>query len=108
MNVEVIHEPPQQPSIESGFRQRLRQWEKEHAEAYVMTPAPKESNLRRGDVLNNTTRPQPGLFQIEGEEDDFEDFNMAKPIFDRGELVDVGSKRTFLLPGDLVELLYVI
>ncbi|KAE9381327.1 RNB-domain-containing protein [Stipitochalara longipes BDJ] len=30
---------------------------------------------------------------------------MAIPIFDRGELVDLGSKRTFLLPGDLVELL---
>jgi hypothetical protein len=74
-----------------------------------MAPVPKETNVRRGDVLNNTTRPQPGVFQIEGEEeDDYEDFNMAAPIFDRGELVDVGSKRTFLLPGDLVELLYVI
>jgi hypothetical protein len=70
-----------------------------------MAPMPKESNLRSGDVLNNTTRPQPGVFQIEGEEDEYEDINMSTPIFDRGEMVDVGSKRTFLLPGDLVELL---
>jgi hypothetical protein len=73
-----------------------------------MTPLPKESNVRRGAVLNNTTRPQPGSFQIEGEEDEDDDFNLAAPIFDRDELVDVGNRRTFLLPGDLVELLYVI
>lgn len=73
-----------------------------------MAPAPKESNMRKGDVLNNTTRPQPGSFQIEGDEDEFEDYNTGTQIFDRGELVDVGSARIFFLPGDLVELLYVI
>ncbi len=56
------------------------------------------------DVRNTTTRPQPGLFQVE--KDDPEDVDMTISGFDREDLVDVGSRRTFLRPGDLVELLY--
>jgi hypothetical protein len=73
-----------------------------------MATPPKESTIRKSGVLNNVTRPQAGDFQLEGDEDEYEDGNMLTPIFDRGEMVDVGSKRTFLLPGDLVELLYVV
>jgi hypothetical protein len=73
-----------------------------------MAPQPKESNIRKGDVLNNGLRPQLGDFRLEGDEDEYDDGSMHAPIFDRGEMVDVGSKRTFLLPGDLVELLYVV
>lgn len=73
-----------------------------------MAAPPKESTIRKSGVLNNVTRPQAGDFQLEGDEDEYEDGNMLRPIFDRGEMVDVGSKRTFLLPGDLVELLYVV
>ena len=107
-NIDTAPEPPPLPPINSSLRDRLREWEKEHAASYVMAPVPRETNLGKGAVLNNTTRPQPGSFQIEGEEDDYDDSNMAAPLFDRGELVDVGNRRTFLLPGDMVELLYVI
>jgi hypothetical protein len=109
----IIEVAPEQPlpeiaSTGSSFRDRLRKWEIEHAAEYVMAPVPKESNIRQGEVLNNVTRPQPGDFRLEGDEDEYEDGNVHAPIFDRGEMVDVGSKRTFLLPGDLVELLYVV
>lgn len=98
--------PPEIPSTGSSIRDRLRKWELEHAADYVMAQAPKEGTIRKGDVVNSTTRPQLGFFEVEAdEEDDFEDAKMATAIFDRGEMVDVGSKRTFLLPGDLVELL---
>lgn len=58
-------------------------------------------------MSNNNTRPQPGDFRVE-EDDDPDELDMPDLIFDRGDLVDVGSRRTFLLAGDLVELLYVL
>jgi len=67
-----------------------------------MAPEPKD-RPKKGDVSNNNTRPQPGDFRVE-EDDDADELDL---IFDRGDLVDVGSRRTFLLAGDLVELLYV-
>lgn len=33
-------------------------------------------------------------------------FEFSQPFFDKGELVDFGNQRTFLLRGDLVELRY--
>jgi hypothetical protein len=106
-NIDPAPEPPPLPPINSTLRDRLREWEKEHAASYVMAPMVRETNLSKGAVLNNTTRPQPGSFEIEEEEDEYDNSYMAAPLFDRGELVDVGNQRTFLLPGDMVELLYV-
>lgn len=70
-----------------------------------MAPEPKD-RPKKGDVSNNNTRPQPGDFRVE-EDDDADELDMPDLIFDRGDLVDVGSRRAFLLAGDLVELLYV-
>jgi hypothetical protein len=106
-SLDLASEPPPSeiPSTSPSLRDRLRQWELEHAANYVMSPEPKLDRLKKGDVVNDTTRPQVGRFEVEGDENDFEDPSVPAPIFDRGEMVDVGSKRTFLLPGDLVELL---
>lgn len=50
-----------------------------------------------------TTRPQDGVFEVE--KDNEEEMDFETPIFVHGELVDVGNRRMFLLPGDLVVLL---
>ncbi len=105
--MEAIPEPAPIEVASAGlsFRERLRQWEIDHAESFPVIPQVKE--IASSDVLNNTTRPQVGEFQVEREQDDLEDDDMTTAGFRLGDLVDVGSKRSFLLPGDLVELLYV-
>ena len=55
------------------------------------------------DVLNNLTRTNDGDFRIEPDEEEAEN-DAPSMVYD--ELVDVGDRRLFLLPGDLVELRY--
>jgi hypothetical protein len=106
--VDVALDPPpiQVPSSGPSFRERLRQWENDHASTFKISPEPRDKP-RKGDVSNTTIRPQAGDFRVEGEEEDGNDLDMTELIFDRGGMVDVGNSRTFLLAGDLVELLYV-
>jgi hypothetical protein len=98
--------PIEVPSTAPSIRERLRQWEIEHADAFQAIPPPSYI-VNSGDVLNSATRPQPGEFQVETEEDEVEEGDAYTSAFYSRGMVDVGSKRTFLLPGDLVELLYV-
>jgi hypothetical protein len=93
--------------LQLSFRERLRKWEAENAASYVLPRANAADSIRPGDVVNNLTRPQGGEFQVAPDEVQTEDGSGRAPVFDRDELVDVGNNRTFLLPGDLVELMYV-
>ena len=60
-------------------------------------------NAELGVVLNNLTRTNDGDFRIELDKEHIE--NDGPSLF-YDELVDVGDRRAFLLPGDLVELRY--
>lgn len=92
------------PSNKPGIRHRLRQWEAENAATYVPTMLTVDAP-QPGAIHNSLTRSQSGDFRAddEGGESDV----LPEQIFDQDGLVDVGSKRSFLLPGDLVELSYV-
>lgn len=55
-----------------------------------------------GGVMNSSTG-QSGM-DLETSDDERIDLEDNASVFEQDDLVDVGAKRTFLLPGDLVEL----
>jgi hypothetical protein len=88
--------------IESDIRKRLRQWEIENRGTYVPLETINETKGIFGGVLNSSTG-QAGM-DLESNNDERADEEDNASVFEQDELVDVGTKRTFLLPGDLVEL----
>ncbi|TVY73389.1 Mitochondrial protein cyt-4 [Lachnellula suecica] len=87
--------------IDTDIRRQLRQWEKENAGSFVPVQMPSENLDRMGGIVNNGQH-QDQFVDIDS--DPSRDDGDYMPLFERDELVDVGAKRTFLLPGDLVEL----
>lgn len=88
--------------IETDIRQRLRQWEIENAGSYIPLEMINETKGILGGVLNSSTS-QSGI-DLESNNDESRDEDDTASVFEQDELVDVGTKRTFLIPGDLVEL----
>ncbi|CAD6448035.1 1353846e-dc6b-43b6-9319-69fe45749672 [Sclerotinia trifoliorum] len=82
------------------IRERLRAWEAENASQYV--PVTINDNASPGTVENSSSRIQDIKFEIDDEEDVVND-DIHNVGFD--DLVDVGSRRGFLIPGDLVEVI---
>lgn len=84
------------------MKERLRQWEVENAATYTLPPDLAEIG-DQGGILNDLTRTNDGDYRValdkfeQGTEDDTLTIRLD-------EMVDVGDKRGFLLPGDLVEL----
>jgi hypothetical protein len=90
---------PSKPNI----RERLRLWEEENKISSVPFQDPFTPKFRPGEVVNSSFRGN-AEFILEPDAVDTGDTDRLGPVFDKNELVDVGSSRTFLLPGDLVEL----
>lgn len=93
--------------FKSDIRERLRQWELENVVSLnpmldlYSKPVP-------GQVLNTGIHSQTNDFYVvnlEKEEDDMEDGG-GFTTFEH-DLVDVGLRRNFLMPGDMVEIVYV-
>lgn len=82
------------------IRERLRAWEAENASQYV--PVTINDNALPGTMENSSSRIQDTKFEIDDEEDVVDD-DIHNVGFD--DLVDVGSRRGFLIPGDLVEVI---
>lgn len=60
--------------------------------------------MRKEEGLGDTTNPtNSSLVDIDPDTASIDEEKYSQ-VFERDELVDVGLKRTFLLPGDLVEL----
>jgi hypothetical protein len=73
----------------------LKQWEAENASTFFLP-------------LDIRDAPKPGAIQNPMDRDDSVKLDSSEAIeemFDRNDLLDVGTKRKFLRPGDLVELL---
>ncbi|KAG4031420.1 hypothetical protein MFRU_009g01940 [Monilinia fructicola] len=81
------------------IRDRLRAWEAEHASRFV--PITTNDGAEPGSVENTSTRIEDSQFEIDNE--DVDDDGIENLGFD--DLVDVGSRRGFLIPGDLVEVI---
>jgi hypothetical protein len=79
----------------------LRQWEAENASTYV--PPELDDSPKLGEVYNILTRPAEGEFRADHNVDG-EHEGLHETLFDQSDLLDVGSRREFLRPGDLVEL----
>jgi len=88
--------------IETDIRKRLRQWEIENAGLYIPLEMIYENKGVLGGVMNSSTG-QSGM-DLETSDDERIDLEDNASVFEQDDLVDVGAKRTFLLPGDLVEL----
>ncbi|KAF7867408.1 hypothetical protein EAF04_005491 [Stromatinia cepivora] len=82
------------------IREQLRAWEAEHASQYV--PVTINDDASPGTMENSSSRIQETKFEIDDEEDVVND-DIHNVGFD--DLVDVGSRRGFLIPGDLVEVI---
>ncbi|TGO38802.1 hypothetical protein BHYA_0067g00330 [Botrytis hyacinthi] len=82
------------------IRKRLEAWEAEHASQYV--PVTINDDASPGSLDNASSRIQDTKFEIDDEEDAVYD-DISTVRFD--DLVDVGSRRGFLIPGDLVEVI---
>ncbi|TVY32226.1 Mitochondrial protein cyt-4, partial [Lachnellula subtilissima] len=86
---------------DSNIRERFREWEITNANSYTpFTPFGRDDTF--GDVTN-TERNYDVLVDIDSDMESIDE-EKYQQVFERDELVDVGVKRTFLLPGDLVEL----
>ncbi|KAI9650507.1 3'-5' RNA exonuclease complex component [Ciborinia camelliae] len=81
------------------IREGLRAWETENASPFV--PVTINDDAEPGTLENSTTRIQDTKFEID--EEDAVDDGIAN--FGIDDLVDVGSRRGFLIPGDLVEVI---
>ena len=92
---------PSKPNI----RERLWLWEEENKILSIPFQDPFTPKFRPGEVVNSSFRGN-AEFILEPDATDTGDIDRLGPVFDKDELVDVGSSRTFLLPGDLVELTY--
>lgn len=105
-NTDTGISPSEIPTITSNIRQRLRQWETENAHKF--TAVLDAVDLPQPGALWNTPQRQPsGQFQVDSEDADTSSDVSRVSLFDQNDLVDVGSTRAFLVPGDLVELRYV-
>ncbi|KAB8302861.1 hypothetical protein EYC80_006195 [Monilinia laxa] len=81
------------------IRDRLRAWEAEHASRYV--PITTDDGAEPGSVENTSTRIEDSKFEID--EEGVADDGIENLKFE--DLVDIGSRRGFLIPGDLVEVI---
>jgi hypothetical protein len=106
VEVQSASDFPPEPPIQSALRDRLRKWESENVPA--MTPHIMETidKPMPKAVQNSTVRPQSSDFYLELEADEYVDRDDEDINFEH-DLVDVGLRRHFLVPGDMVELTYV-
>ncbi|TVY91111.1 Mitochondrial protein cyt-4 [Lachnellula willkommii] len=90
--------------IDSNIRKRLREWETANAGSFTaaldLESMRKEEGL--GDITNSG-RTNSSLVDIDPDTATIDQEKYSQ-VFEQDELVDVGLQRTFLLPGDLVEL----
>jgi hypothetical protein len=100
--VPPFESPPDRPNI----RERLRQWQVENPANHFQPPEFFNA-LQAEDVVNTMTRPNTNDFRVETDDEDARDDSLRQPMFDEHGLIDVGSNRKFLLPGDLVDLMLV-
>jgi len=77
-------------------------WESENSKPNYLPTI--NDYARPGATENYVTRPPDGDKFVSPDEGTI---SSDLPIFDRDELLDVGDRRGFLLPGDLVEIAYV-
>ena len=94
-----IEKTPDRPNI----RRRLRQWQIENP-IKKFQPSEFYNTFQAENVVNTITRPNTNDFRVETDEEDARDDSLGLPMFDEHGLIDVGSNRKFLLPGDLVDL----
>lgn len=61
------------------------------------------------DILNSATRPSSSDFWVDRDQEQLreEEQEGDSMLAFEHDLVDVGQRRNFLLPGDMVEVLYV-
>lgn len=92
-----LHEPR---AREPNIRERLRLWDAEHRaqldSAFENEKLPTE--------IYPTKHDQAETFDEGVGEYDFDD--TLYPTYERGDIVDLGNQRPFLLRGDMVELRY--
>lgn len=87
-----------------NIRQRLRRWETENVDTSLPSVAP--SNLSKIGSISNAAKYMADdhvAFPETNDNTTYEDIDL---IFEKGELVDFGEQRRYLLPGDMVELRY--
>jgi hypothetical protein len=94
---------PYETSTPSGIREYLRQWQIHNGADVPMKEITSPTNLRT-NVSNDRGNIQTrGALEAEEDDESHGDIDGYR-TFLKDDLVDVGGRRTFLLPGDLVEL----
>ncbi|KUJ22761.1 RNB-domain-containing protein [Mollisia scopiformis] len=99
--------PQEPPLYQANIRERLKQWELENAES-VNTELPDiVARMSGNNIVNQAIRPQSSEFFIDmdPEESVDEEHNRYSIRANEMDMVDVGLRRNFLLPGDMVEVL---
>jgi hypothetical protein len=96
-----LEAPPSNLPIanEPGIRERLLLWQAAHPETERIVA--EDDFGTPGHIRNALTRPEGGD-TFDDAEDIFE--GPSLPLFEKDDLVDFGTERSFLLRGDLVEL----
>jgi hypothetical protein len=84
------------------IRERLQLWEAENSDKHVFIG--NFDAARPGIVGNNATRIDGDEFEV----DEDAEAEVDHSYFTQDDLLDIGSKRGYFVPGDLVELLYVL
>ena len=96
----------QEKADSSKIRENLKQWQIENDAENAISPLalPFKSIGRRAEIANEVRFDSMGQNLSQDDEIGQDDMSNFSP-FQKDDLVDVGGHRTFLLPGDLVELL---
>lgn len=98
--------PKVHPSSKLRIRERLRRWEAENVTDVPSAPIDQDHG-KPGHITNLYTRPMEGDL-IREVEDGQQLEDSPQPLFERDDLVEFGSERSFLLRGDLVEIRFVM
>jgi len=95
--------PLEELQTKLDIRQRLKQWESENASSIVL-PRETLEKMEPESIYNTLTQALDGKFELDTTMDSKGDDDLGIPGFGQDDLQDVGTRRNFLRPGDLVEL----
>jgi len=101
--VPAQHAVPQGKTTASDIRDYMKRWQIHHAADNTLIPSPLTVTKHRTTTTTNRSFKLNDQDFDAQEEDAVEDIHGFRPFL-KDDLVDVGGQRTFLLPGDMVEL----
>lgn len=88
-----------------AYREKLREWEVSNAALYTRPDTTIGEQTQPGDILNLVGKSSNGSsFEVAPADGEWKDQNESFSEYEKDGAGDIGSDRTYLLPGDMVSI----